>query len=409
MTPNTFSVHFIVRNDRMDRNGYAPIYAKVTINGERMHLALNHKIKPTDWLSSQGQARNTSKVNKDINNAIEAFKSRIYQARSQLLSTYKPLTTASLKIELFGEKITAKLPTLIETATEHNLHFQSMIGIKYSSGSYKNYRTTLKYLTEFVPLYSGKKDIPLSEINYKFAEAYFTFVTTQKTCKQNGANKHIQRLKKILNYAIRQGYLQQSQMANYSLEFKPVNKLALTLTELKTLQDLKLQRKVLQDVRDVFLLQCYTGLSYGDVKRLSRLDIHLTSKNEYWIKMNREKTKTAFSVPLLPNALSILEKHLIAEKKGRLLPVLSNQKMNENLKVIQELAGISKNLTSHLARHTFATTITLGNGVPIETVSRMLGHTKLSTTQLYAKVLDNKIADDMDKLRIKLENRVAGI
>jgi site-specific recombinase XerD len=166
-----------------------------------------------------------------------------------------------------------------------------------------------------------------------------------------------------------------------------------------------LQRPVLIKVKDIFIFQCYTGLSYGDTQRLNSSNIEQKGKNEYWLKMTREKTKVAFTVPLLPKALLIIEKYSSAEdKKGGLLPTISNQKMNENLKLIQELAKIEKNLTSHLARHTFATTITLGHGVPIETVSKMLGHTKLATTQMYAKVLDNKIRQDMAKLEEIFKN-----
>lgn len=404
MTPNTFSVRFIIRNDRMDSEGYVPIYAKVTINGERISIALNHKTKASSWIATSDLVKTNAKNSKEINEAIESMKSRIYQAHSHILATNKPLNAEQLKIQLFGIEVTEKLPSLLEIVKLHNANFEKMVGIKYSPGSYKNYKTSLLFLTEFIPSFNGKKDIQLKDVNYKFAEAFFTYLTTVKTCKQNGANKQLQRLKTIINYAIKQGYLQTNALNAFSLEFTPVNKIALTMGELIRIQELKLQRTTLQDVRDVFLLQCYTGLSFGDVKRLSKNDIHRISENEYWIKMSREKTKIGFTVPLLPQAMFILLPYLdVKEAEMPLLPVLSNQKMNDNLKLIQELVGISKNLTTHLARHTFATTITLGNGVPIETVSRMLGHTKLATTQMYAKVLDNKIASDMRKLKGKME------
>lgn len=404
MTPNTFSVRFVIRTDRIDIEGSAPIYALITINGERIHLSINHKIKPKNWLTKQAIAKNNSKANQEINTAIESFKSRIYNAYSNLLSKNKPLTAEELKNELFGETKIEKSKTLIEVATEHNLHFEKMIGIKYSYGSYKNYKTTLKYIKEFIPEFYGKKDISLMEVKYKFAEEFFSFLTTRKTCKQNGANKQIQRLKKILNFAINHGYLQQSQMSGYKLNFTPVNKIALTQQEINSIERLDLQRDVLKRVKDVFLLQCYTGLSYADIKALKPSNIHLRNENNYMIIMQRAKTKISFTVPLLEPAQRIIEQYTSLEGSldTPIMKVISNQKMNDNLKIIQELAGISKNLTTHLARHTFATTITLGNGVPIETVSRMLGHTKLSTTQLYAKVLDHKIISDMDILKEKI-------
>jgi site-specific recombinase XerD len=405
MKQNTFSVRFLMRTERADKDGYAPISALVTINGLQLNFSINRKGQVKDWLKDKGLLKACKPENKEINNDIDSFKSRIYNARAKILSANDILTPVTLKSEMFGDKELSKIPTLLETATQHNENFQKMIGIKYSQGSYKNYKTTLKYLIEFVPTYHNKKDIALKEVNYQFCEAYFTFLTTKKDCKQNGANKQIQRLKKMINYAIKQGYIQTNPMASFSLEFTPVNKVALTMQELERLDKLELQRPVLIKVKDIFIFQCYTGLSYGDTQRLNSSNIEQKGKNEYWLKMTREKTKVAFTVPLLPKALLIIEKYSSAEdKKGGLLPTISNQKMNENLKLIQELAKIEKNLTSHLARHTFATTITLGHGVPIETVSKMLGHTKLATTQMYAKVLDNKIRQDMAKLEEIFKN-----
>ena len=401
MAPNTFSIHFTIRNERVGKGGHVPIYGRVILNKESLKFSLGHKISPSEWLTDKERVKPSSKSAALVNETIEAFSSRVYQAYSKVIASNEPVTIDSLKDALYGkEKV--KTHTLIQTAIEHNDHFKSMLGIKYSKGSYKNYKSTLKYLIEFVPQFSRKKDIPLSSANYQFCEAFFTYLTTQKTCKVNGANKQIQRLKKIINYAIRQGYIPNSPMAAFSIEFTPVNKIALTLEELKRIQGLNLQRTVLQNVRDIFLFQCYTGLSYSDIKLLSVANIHPGEDGNYWIKMSRQKTQIAFSVPLLSVATSILNRYIADLSEGKaLLPVLSNQKMNANLKLIQELAGIGKNLTTHLARHTFATTVTLSNGVPIETVSRMLGHTKLSTTQVYAKVLDNKIAEDMGKIRDK--------
>lgn len=403
MTQNTFSVHFILKKDKMDKEGYAPIYAKVVINNQKIEFSLNKKVPPKQWLVKTERTKPNTEENKLTNKQIEGMKSKLYLVYSSLLSTNEMLNAENFKSAFYGEN-NKKIPTLLEITRQHNINFEKMVGIKYSEGSYKNYRTSLKFYEEFIPSYNGKKDIALKEVNYNFAEAYFAFLTTIKTCAQNGANKQIQRLKTILNYAIKKGHLINNPLNSFTLEFSPVNKIALTMEELIRIQELKLQRSTLMKVRDVFLLQCYTGLSFGDVKRLSKKDIHRISENEYWIKMSREKTKIGFTVPLLPQAMFILLPYLDVEGGNQpLLPVLSNQKMNENLKVIQELAGISKNLTTHLARHTFATTITLGNGVPIETVSKMLGHTKLATTQMYAKVLDNKIASDMRKLKGKME------
>lgn len=403
MTPNTFSVQFIIKVDKMDNGGFVPIYAKVFINGTKIELSTFQKVNPNHWDKSKKQIKTNTKTANEINQFLENFKSRIYACYSKLILSDQDLNASTFKNKFYGNKVVEKLPKIIEVALQHNKNFESLIGVKYSYGSYKNYKTTLKYLQQFVPKMYNVKDIELTKVNFNFCEKFYSFLTTEKSCKTNGANKQIQRLKKIINYAIKQGYINFNPMATFSLEFKPVNKIALTQDEINKLSKMTFSRTTLDNVRNAFLFQCYTGLSYADVKRLSIKHLHKDDNGKLWIKMERAKTTTYFSVPLLPKALEILEKYKELKLKGDLiLPVLTNQQMNNNLKLIQELAKINKNLTTHLARHTFATTITLGNGVPIETVSRMLGHTKLSTTQVYAKVLDNKIANDMEVLKEKL-------
>lgn len=400
MTPNTFSVQFIIKADKKDNGGFVPIYAKVFINGSKIELSTFQKVNPLHWDKTKRQLKPNIKTANEVNQFLENFKSRIYTCYSKLIASEEDLTATTFKSKFYGNKIVEKLPKIIEVAEQHNKNFESLIGVKYSYGSFKNYKTTLKYLKEFIPLIYKQKDIELTKVNFNFCEQFYSYLTTEKTCTTNGANKQIQRLKKIINYSIKQGYINFNPMATYTLEFKPVTKIALTQDEVNRLAKMTFSRKTLENVRNAFLFQCYTGISYADVKRLSKKHLHTDDKKMLWIKMERAKTTTYFSVPLLPKALDILEQYKDLKQKGDLLlPVLSNHKMNSHLKLIQELAKINKNLTTHLARHTFATTITLGNGVPIETVSRMLGHTKLSTTQVYAKVLDNKIANDMEVLK----------
>ena len=404
MHPNTFNVRFILKTEKTNKKGLAPIFARIRINGKKTEITTNRSIDKDSWLSKYESAFPLNKANKELNKYLEIYKGKIYYSYSSLLSSGEEIDVERFKLIFFG-KPSQKKYYLIETTKEHNIEFEKLIGTKISYGSYKNYKTTLKYLIEFIPILYGAEDILLIQADYKFCESYFSFLTTTKKCKTNGANKQIQRLKKIINYATRAGYIQSNPMASYSLQFKPANRIALTMGELSKLMETDFNRDTLKIVRDIFIFQCYTGLSYSDVKRLKEIHIQKGIHNELWIKMERQKTEIAFSIPLLQIASDLLNKY--ADKfdyDGEfLLPVLSNQKMNDNLKIIQEIAGISKNLTTHLARHTFATTITLANGVPIETVSRMLGHTTLRTTQIYAKVLDGKISFDMDKLKEKLE------
>jgi site-specific recombinase XerD len=405
MQHQILQVRFFLKKQRPKMDGTLFIYARIRLSRQnKLELTTNQSVLPQQWDDKKGVVVNHPDVN-IMNKYLEAFKGNINNAFSQLYIAKQPITLEAIKALLMGESAIKQFG-LLEVAEEHNANFETMVGIKYSYGSYKNYKTTLKFLKEFVPLYFKKADIPLPQVNYKFCEAYFKFLTTKKTSHVNGANKHIQRLRKLMNYAIKHEYIQTSPMASYSLEFEPVNKVALTIEEIQRIADVELMVPTMDHVRNIFLFQCYTGLSYSDVRLLTPMHISVGLNNTYWIHMKRQKTKVAFAIPLLSPALAIMQKYLpTSDNTSPIFPVLSNQKMNDNLKLIQSSAKISKRLTTHLGRHSFATTITLSNGVPMETVSRMLGHTKLSTTQIYAKVLETKIGSDMQTLSEKLNEK----
>lgn len=396
MSLHTFKVHFIHKAAKTNKKGTAPIFARIRLNGIKIEISTNRLIEADNWLSDSQSAYPLNQSNKALNQYLESFRNKIYNAYTSLLSTGDEINREILIQAIYGKPVKKKYG-FIESVEQHNQQFKKQIGIKYSEGSYKNYRTTLKYLRDFVPLHTKQKDIPLEMVDYKFCEAYYSYLTTEKTCTNNGASKQIQRIKKILNYSIMLGHLDTNPAASFALRFNPVHKVALTLEEIEKISSAKLQRETLSTVRDMFLFQCYTGLAYCDIKSLDRRNLQKDGNGKVWIKMKRQKTDVSFAVPLLPAALAILNKYFENELI-EILPVLSNQKMNDNLKIIQEISGISKNLTTHLARHSFAT-IALNNDIPIETVSKMLGHTNIRTTQLYAKVLESKIERDMFKLQ----------
>ena len=399
MNYQSFKVHLILKMDKTNKKGLAPIFARIKTNGLKIEISTNRNLEPVYWSNEDELALTTFKTHKEINHYLESFRSKIYAAYNSVLSTGESISAELLKKALFGTPQKKKY-TLIETATQHNELFEKLIGVKYSYGSYKNYKTTLKYLKEFIHIQYKSRDIPLEAVNYTFCEQFYMYLIEEKACHNNGANKQLQRVSKIINYAVRAGYISTNPMTSYSLTFNPTTRIALTMHELNKVENLIIQRKELEQVRDIFVFMCYTGLAYIDIKRLEAKDIQHGDKGEAWIKMERQKTKITFTVPLLKPAMKIMKSFITKTKsEGLLFPVLSNQKMNDALKLIQELAGINKNFSTHLGRHTFATTVTLNNDVPIETVSRMLGHTNIRTTQIYAKVLDNKIKSDMKKLK----------
>jgi site-specific recombinase XerD len=241
-------------------------------------------------------------------------------------------------------------------------------------------------------------------LNYEFITEYEFWLKSVRKCDHNTTMKYLANVKKIVIRCLKNGWLQKDPFIGFNMAKKEVERTALTEFELQTLSTKTFPVERLSIVKDIFLFSCYSGLAYADLQKLKRSEIVIGMDGEKWIFTKRQKTDISSRIPLLPAALQILNRY--AEypqcKYGdKVLPVLSNQKMNAYLKEIADVCGITKNLTYHIARHTFATTVTLSNGVPIETVSKMLGHRNLKTTQHYAKILDKKISEDMKSLRDK--------
>lgn len=270
--------------------------------------------------------------------------------------------------------------------------------------------TTQKYVKQFLKEKMKTSDLFLSQLNYKFLTDFEYFLLKHqpkdhhKPCGNNTVMKHIERLRKMVNIALKNEWLEKDPFAKFKKTFTKTNRECLTELELKTIEAKEFKIERLRFVKDLFVFSCYTGLAYIDVMQLTPRSITLGIDGETWLFTSRQKTDTNVKIPLLPKALEIIEEykdHPKAKADETLFPVISNQKLNSYLKEIADLCGITKNLTFHLARHTFATTVTLTNGVPIETVSKLLGHSSIRTTQIYAKVLDRKVSEDMKSLKDK--------
>lgn len=279
-----------------------------------------------------------------------------------------------------------------------------MVGKEYAPGTLERYQTSLDHTRSFIQWKYGVDDLNIRRLNHEFISEYAFWLKSVRNCAHNTTMKYLANFKKIVLRCVRNGWLQRDPFCDFRLTKKEVVRTALTETELQTIGTKKFGSERLTYVRDIFLFSCYTGLAYIDVKKLKRSEISAGIDGEQWIFTRRQKTETPSKIPLLPKALEIAQRyadHPQCCNAGNVLPVLSNQKMNAYLKEIADVCGISKNLTFHIARHTFATTITLSNGVPIETVSKMLGHKSLKQTQHYAKILDRKVSDDMKLLKEK--------
>jgi len=293
----------------------------------------------------------------------------------------------------------------MQAITEHNEKVETLVGKEFVQGTLNRYKVLKKHLAFFLAFKYDVKDIDMRNIDIAFLNEFDYYLRSEKSCANNYTVKMIKNLGKIINISFENGHIQTNPFACYKGRTKKVDRYFLNQEEIQVIADKKFVSERLDIIRDVFLFCCFTGLAYADVQKLQKTHISKGIDGEYWIIKNRQKTNIRSAIPLLPSAVTIINKyknHPVCLNKGLIFPVPSNQKMNEYLKEIADLCGIEKKLTSHIARHTFATTVTLLNGVPIESVSKMLGHTNIRTTQHYAKILDIKVSEDMMLLKNKL-------
>ncbi len=408
-TTNTFGVIFYLKKYKTNY-GLAPIYARITVDGKRADISVKRSIEQENWNGFKGMAKGSREEIRSLNAFLEQVRSGIVSCYQEMMLQKKFVTAEAIKNKFIGND--EKKHTLCKLIEYHNTNVSDSL----TWGTMKNYSATQKYIQRFLKSKFGKTDMYLSELTYKFIVDFDYFlrnykpVDHHKPLANNGVMKHIERLRKMINMAVRMEWLERDPFAAYKQKFEKVEREFLTKEELLAIEIRELKIVRLQWIRDLFIFSCYTGLAYIDVMQLTPANVTIGIDNEYWIYTNRQKTSNPVRIPLLPKALEIIDKykgHPKALAAERLFPVISNQQMNSYLKEIADLCGIKKNLTFHIARHTFATTVTLTNGVPIESVSKMLGHSAITTTQIYAKVIERKLSEDMKDLKGRLnENKV---
>ncbi|HLV24409.1 MAG TPA: site-specific integrase [Moheibacter sp.] len=397
------SILFYAKKAKANRSGLIPIYTRITVSGKRIELSTNRFIKSDQWSQEGNCMKGNSQEACSINKHLDLLRMQITDAEMELIHQKIPLTVETLKNKLLG--VSEQKRMLIPIFRDHNDKVEALVGQEYAPGTLERYKTSLKHTQEFLQWKFKVSDIEITEIDHAFIMDYDFWLRTVRKCGNNTTVKYIKNFKKIIRLCMANGWLDKDPFLNYKVKLKEVERAFLSQEEIQTIYEKKFVADRLTQVRDIFLFSCYTGFAYIDVKKLTKSHINIGIDGDKWIFTHRQKTDTSTRVPLLPLAeelISKYENHPQCINSEVLFPVLSNQKMNAYLKEIADVCGINKELTFHIARHTFATTITLSNGVPIESVSKMLGHTNINTTQHYAKVLDRKISDDMNELKKRL-------
>lgn len=405
MVSRTFAVSFYIKKPKNYKAGPIPIYLRITIDGQRAEISTKRNCEASErWNSAAGRMIGIKESVKTVNSHLDVLQNKVYEAYKNLIQEDIVITAEQLKNKLLG--ITVRSRMIIEVFQQHNDQMKALVASEFSSLTYKRYTTSLEHTREFIQWKYHQSDIEITKLNFEFISDYEFYLKSVRKCGHNSAMKYLSNFKKIVLLCVKRGWLLKDPFYGFKLATKEVIREVLTQEELDVLASKNFSTSRLNITRDIFLFSCYTGLAYVDVHKLKRSEISVGIDGQKWIFAQRQKTETPFHIPLLEVPLQILERY---EKypqclvQDRALPVWSNQKLNEYLKEIADLCGIKKVLTYHMARHTFATTVTLNNGVPLETISKMLGHKNIKITQRYAKLLDRKISEDMFQLKEKLQ------
>lgn len=403
------SVLFYAKKSKTKSNFRVPIYLRITVNGKRAEFSTGKDVEISKWSSAQNRLKGNSEEARAINKYLDILKSNVLVLENKLALSRESFDAIDIKNLLTGANTTERY--LIPIFEEHNSKIEKLLGKEYAPATLKNFKTCLAHLKEFLWKFHKKSDIDIQKLEPSFLNDFDFFLRTKSNINNNSAVKHTKNLSKILKLCYQNNWIEKDLVIFYKGKFQEVNVNFLTEEEIRTIKNKDFIGKGLNLVRDIFIFSCYTGLAYVDIFNLTNEQITIGVDGNLWIITNRQKTGTNSNIPLLPIAEEIIKKyenHPLVSNSGKLLPVYSNQKVNEYLKTIADNCNINKKLTFHCARHTFATTVTLSNNGSMESVSKMLGHKSIKTTQHYAKILDKKVSEDMNNLK-KILNQKEGI
>ncbi len=398
------TLHFYAKSTKANANGLLPIYVRLTVDGKRLEFSTKKFVEKTRWSNELSKMKGATEEARSINSYLDLMKSKVLDAQMELLHRNEVLSIENFKNKLFGNEERKRM--LVPIFEDHNNKIKELVGKEYAPGTLERYTTSLKHTIEFMQWKYNISDIDITKIDHAFITDYEFWLRSVRNCANNTAVKYLKNFNKIIKLCLANDWLDKNPFANYKSKVKEVERVYLTEAEIQNIIEKDFKTERLSLVRDIFLFSCFTGLAYIDVKNLTKSHMSYGIDGEKWIFTHRQKTESASKIPILPVTQMIIDKyenHPQCLNEDKLLPILSNQKMNAYLKEIAGVCEIEKELTFHIARHTFATTVTLTNGVPIESVSKMLGHKNLRTTQHYAKVLDKKVSDDMMILREKFK------
>ena len=399
---STFRILFLARWELKKENGKVPLCARITIDGERVKFSLKAEVSSNIWDPKSGRATGQTKEALQLNRYLDSIKGQMIIHYHSLSEANEVVTASMVRDAFLGTNI--KSNTLLTVFEEFNDRQEKLIGIDLAQSTFNKYDLTYRRLKEFLKVKMRKNDILLCQVDRNFVMDFEAYLKIEYKLDTNSSEKLMRIFKRITTMCFKNGQMPKDPFCEHKLKKVKKDRGYLTKSELEKFIDFKPDNKRLEKVRDIFLFCCFTGFDYSTTAALTEKNIVTDDEGSLWIETHRIKTGTPSKVKLLDIPLSILKKYELRRDGNFLLPVMSNAKYNLYLKEIAAACEIQKNVTSHLARHTFASTVTYANGVSIESISKMLGHTKISTTQIYARIVDKTISDEMDKLAQRLGN-----
>ena len=388
-----------IKKTKLLKSGKAPIYYRITIGNERAEFGIKRSILPEQWEAKNQRAKESATDAREINERIIQLENHV-QGIVDYMKYEKEVPTAQfIKEKLIGKKRERR--TILKTFNDHNKQARKLIGIDFAPATLQRYETSFKHTKDFIRLRYKRDDLALEEITQQFVRDYEIYLKTERHCNHNSTIKYLKNFKKITRIALANGWMQKDPFANIRFKLEKTDTIYLTQTEMDRIIEKQMPIERLAQVRDVFLFCCFTGLAFSDVKNLRAEHILEDQEGYTWIYKRREKSKEMCTIFLIQAAKQLLNKYAdnpMLQEKGVLLPVLSNQKMNSYLKEIADICGVNKAISTHTARHTFATTVTLGNNMPLEVVSKSLGHSSIKMTERYARTTEELIKKNMTRI-----------
>lgn len=400
---STFKYLFYINRNKIKKNGLCAVMGRITLDGEIAQFSTGLETNPDLWDAKTGCSTGRTAHEKGVNKGLKSLSTSIEKHYVYIVEKDGYVTAEQVKNAVMN--IAQEPTTLLKELEEATEEIRKSIGINHTIATYRAYVNAHLNLSRFIRDKYGKSDMPFSSLEYSFIENYDMYLKIDHKMATGSVMQHIVFLKKLVKRAMNKGVTSRNPFFGYVPDQPKTSRKWLSCEEIQKVMTIPIEHQSVAFVRDMFVFGCWTGLSYTDIKNLQDINIVTDSEGNQWIDIKRQKTGSRSLVPLLDIPKEIINKYKGTGEKGKVFKMLCMNVVCQYTKRIGKLCGLDKKLTFHMSRHSFGTSICLTQGVPIETLSQMMGHRNIKTTQIYAEITGAKIEEDMQRLSKKIENK----